>query len=50
MLGWEVPRTLQKIDAIYDTVLKIFEIAESQNIPSYQAADRLAEERMNKIG
>ena len=50
MLGWEVPRTLKKIDAIYDTVLKIFEIAKSQTIPSYQAADRLAEERMNKIG
>ena len=45
MLGWDVPRTLAKTDAIYDTVLKIFALAEQEKIPTYQAADRLAEER-----
>lgn len=45
MLGWDVPRTLAKIDAIYDTLLKIFAMAEREKIPTYQAADRLAEER-----
>jgi leucine dehydrogenase len=45
MLGWDVPRTLAKTDAIYDTLLTIFAMAEKEKIPTYQAADRLAEER-----
>ena len=46
MLGWDVPRTLAKTDAIHDTLLTIFAIAEQEKIPTYQAADRLAEERL----
>jgi leucine dehydrogenase len=45
MLQWGVPETLAKIDAIYETLLKIFALAEQEKIPTYQAADRLAEER-----
>ncbi|HET9284783.1 MAG TPA: Glu/Leu/Phe/Val dehydrogenase [Candidatus Angelobacter sp.] len=45
MLGWDVPKTLAKTDAIYDTLLRIFAVAERERIPTYQAADRLAEER-----
>jgi leucine dehydrogenase len=45
MLGWDVPKTLAKTDAIYDTLLKIFAMAEREKIPTYLAADRLAEER-----
>ena len=45
-LGWDVPKTLAKTDAIYDTLLTIFAIAEREKIPTYQAADRLAEERL----
>jgi leucine dehydrogenase len=45
MLGWGVPETLAKTDAIYDTLLKIFALAEQEKILTYQAADRLAEER-----
>jgi leucine dehydrogenase len=45
MLGWDVPKTLAKTDAIYDTLLKIFAMAEQEKIPTYLAADRLAEER-----
>jgi leucine dehydrogenase len=45
MLGWGVPETLAKTDAIYDTLLQIFEVAQRERIPTYQAADRLAEER-----
>jgi leucine dehydrogenase len=43
-LGWDVPKTLAKTDAIYDTLLNIFAMAERENIPMYQAADRLAED------
>ena len=45
MLGWDVPKTLAKTDAIYDTLLRIFAMADQEKIPTYQAADRLAEER-----
>ena len=48
-LGWDVPKTLAKTDAIYDTLLKIFELAEREKIPTYQAADRLAEERWMRV-
>jgi leucine dehydrogenase len=45
MLGWDVEKTLAKTDAIYDTLLRIFAMAERERIPTYQAADKLAEER-----
>jgi len=45
MLGWDAPKTLAKTDGIYDTLLRIFTMAEQEKIPTYQAADRLAEER-----
>jgi leucine dehydrogenase len=48
MLGWDLPRTLAKVDAIYDTLLRIFALAEREKIPTYQAADRLAEEMLRK--
>ncbi len=46
MLGWDVPRTVEKIDAIYGTLLKIFATAEREKVSTYLAADRLAEARM----
>lgn len=46
MLGWDVPRMLAKLDAIYATLLKIFAIAQREHIPTYKAADKLAEERL----
>ena len=49
LLGWEPARAIERLDsAIYDTLLKIFEIAESEKIPTYRAADRLAEERLGQ--
>jgi leucine dehydrogenase len=44
--GWDAQRALDKADDIYDTILKVFDIAEAKNIPTYEAADRLAELRM----
>jgi leucine dehydrogenase len=49
MLGWDVPRTLKKTDAIYDTLLRIFDLARRERVPTYQAADRLAEERWRGV-
>jgi len=48
MLGWDAERTVEKVDAIYDTLLKIFQISNKAGIPTYRAADRLAEERLAK--
>jgi leucine dehydrogenase len=45
LLGWDVESTVAKTDAIYDTLLRIFEMANREKVPTYQAADRLAEER-----
>ena len=44
--GWDAQKALDKADDIYDTVLKVFELAEQMNIPKYEAADRLAERRL----
>lgn len=46
LLGWEPSETAEKVDGIYDTVLAIFRTAATEGIPTYKAADRLAEERL----
>jgi leucine dehydrogenase len=48
--GWDAQRALDKADDIYDTVLKVFDIAEAKRIPTYEAADRLAEQRLAEAG
>ena len=44
--GWDLERSHRKASEIYDTILRVFQIAADQGIPSYRAADRLAEERI----
>lgn len=46
MLGWDAEHIRQKVDAIYDTILSILRISREAGIPTYKAADRLAEERL----
>jgi leucine dehydrogenase len=50
LAGWDSSRALRQADEIYDTVLHVFEIAKQDGIPSYQAADRLAERRLKSVG
>ena len=45
LLGWDAVQAAAKVDEIYDTVFNIFRISEAEGIPTYKAADRLAEER-----
>ena len=47
--GWTRERALRKADEIFDTTLGVFEIAKEQGIPSYVAADRLAERRLAAV-
>jgi leucine dehydrogenase len=43
LLGWEASQSAAKVDEIYNTLLYIFRMAETEGIPTYKAADRLAE-------
>lgn len=47
--GWGPERSKRKAGDIYDTTLRVFAIAAQQKVPSYLAADRLAEERIQSI-
>jgi len=46
---WPAERSLKKAGEIYETLLRIFEIARSERIPTYRAADRLAEQRIAAV-
>ena len=50
LAGWDAQRSLRKADEIYHTVLGVFDIAKREGIPTYRAADRLAELRLRSIG
>ncbi len=50
LAGWTSARAFRKADEIYDTILKVFAIAKSDSIPTYLAADRLAEQRIQAVG
>jgi leucine dehydrogenase len=47
---WPAERARKKAGEIYDTLLRIFEIARQERIPTYRAADRLAEQRIAAVG
>ena len=47
--GWALDRARRKAGDIYDTTLRVFAIASKERLPSYKAADRLAEERIKSI-
>jgi leucine dehydrogenase len=42
-------RAMRKIEQIYDNIEKVFAIAKRDGIPTYKAADRLAEERIETM-
>lgn len=44
--GYDALRTRAKVEAIYGTMKQVFSIAKEKNIPTYQAADRMAEARI----
>lgn len=47
--GWNSKRAFRKADEIYDTAMNVFEIAKSDGVPTYVAADRLAERRLKSV-
>jgi leucine dehydrogenase len=44
--GWSLDRSHRKAAEIYDTIVGVLQIAQEEGIPSYVAADRLAERRI----
>jgi leucine dehydrogenase len=48
--GYNRERAMRMMRTIYYNLGRIYEIAKTQNIPTYLAADRLAEERISSIG
>lgn len=47
LLGWEPEFAREKVMAIYETMLEVFAIAGEEGIPTYRAADQLAEQRLS---
>ena len=48
--GWTAERSMRKAGDIYATLAQIFELAEGEGIPTYVAADRMAERRIEAVG
>ena len=48
LLGWSEQKTLEKVDAIYDTLLNIFDMAKREHSMTCEAADKLVEQILFK--
>ena len=48
--GYNRERAMRMMRTIYYNLGRIFEISKTENVPTYKAADRLAEERISSIG
>lgn len=49
LYGYNRDRAMKKVEMIYDSIAKIIEISKRDGIPTYKAADRLAEERIERM-
>jgi leucine dehydrogenase len=47
--GWTMERAKRKAHEIYETLLRVFAIAAREKLPSFEAADHLAEERIRSV-
>ena len=49
LYGYNKERAMKRVESIYQNVEKVIEIAKRDSIPTYVAADRMAEERIKKM-
>lgn len=49
LYGYNNERAMKRVETIYDSITRIFAISKRDGIPSYQAADRMAEERIDRM-
>jgi len=47
--GYNRERAMKKVETIYTNVEKVFEISKRDNIPTFLAADRMAEEKIERV-
>ncbi len=47
--GWSSDRSKRKAGEIYETLLDLFDLAKQEGLPTYEAADRLAERRIEQV-
>jgi len=50
LIGYDRERALKRAKNIYNNIKKVYEISKRDDIPTYKAADIVAEERINNIG
>ena len=48
MIGYQEDKAFKQLNGIYDTLLEIFNIAEQEDINNFEAAQKLAEQRIAK--
>ena len=48
--GWNREQSMRKAGEIYATLASLFELAREEGIPTYRAADRIAEQRIRAVG
>jgi leucine dehydrogenase len=46
---WSNDRSKRKAGEIYETLIDLFELAKKEGLPTYEAADRLAERRIEQV-
>ncbi|MGN1399968.1 MAG: branched-chain amino acid dehydrogenase [Bacillus sp. (in: firmicutes)] len=49
LYGYNRDRALKKVEGVYQNIEKVIEIAKRDNIPTYMAADRMVEERIERM-
>lgn len=47
--GYKAERARMSVDRIYDQIEKVFEVADRDGVPTYKAANTLAEERIKAV-
>jgi leucine dehydrogenase len=50
LMGWSAERARGMASEIYDTMLRVYQLAREEGLPTYRAADRLAESRIATAG
>lgn len=48
--GYRQDRALKQAEGIYEVILKVLETAQQENIPTYEASNKIAEERLEHVG
>ena len=49
LYGYNRDRAMKRVETIYDSIAKILTISKEQNVPTYLAANKLAEDRIARV-